>query len=70
VFLSMYKPPSAASTLSAVLQTCSWKLSFESNMIPSHLMCGDGSIMVVFVSWVLGMLIDGVSFASHLRLVK
>jgi hypothetical protein len=54
--------------LSAVLQTCSWKLSFESNIIPSHLMCGEGSI--VFVSWVLGMLIDGFSFVSCLHLVK
>jgi hypothetical protein len=27
-------------------------LSFESNVMPSHLMCGDGSILVVFISWV------------------
>jgi hypothetical protein len=34
-------------------------------VIPSHLMCGDGSIVVVFISWMLGMLIDGFSFVLH-----
>jgi hypothetical protein len=66
----MYNPPRAASALSAVLRMCSWKLSFESNVMPSHLMCGDGGMIVVFISCVLGMLIDGVSFASRLCLVK
>jgi hypothetical protein len=45
-------------------------LSLESNMIPSHLMCGDGGIMVVFVSCGLGILIDGSTFVSCFRLVK
>jgi hypothetical protein len=66
----MDRCPLTVSALSAVLWTCSWKLSFELNVIPSHLMCGDGSIVVVFVSWVLGMLIDGFLLLLHLHLVK
>jgi hypothetical protein len=64
VLPSICSPPRVVSALSAVLQTCLWKLSFELNIIPSHFMCGEGSIVVVFVSWVLGMLIDGFSFVS------
>jgi hypothetical protein len=70
VLPSMYSPPRVFSALLAVLWTCSWKLSLELKVIPSHLMCGAGRIMVVFVSCGLGILIDGSTFVLHFYLVK
>jgi hypothetical protein len=69
VLPSICSPPRAVSAF-AVLQTCLWKFSFELNMIPSYLMSGEGSIVIVSISWVLGIVIDSFLFVSHLCLVK
>jgi hypothetical protein len=52
------------------LRMCSWKLSFESNIIPSHLICGDGAIIIVLSLDSFNINIDGKLFWSFLRLVK
>jgi hypothetical protein len=66
----MYRPPNAELAFVVTLQMCSWKLSFESNTIPSHLICGDSAIIFVLSSDLLGIDIDGKLFWSFLRLVK
>jgi hypothetical protein len=52
------------------LRTCSWKLSFVSKVMPSHLICVEGVIVVVSLSELLGIVIDGRLLESFLRFVK